>query len=238
MSKNYQRKERDWRRQQRGWQERNPEFDRGEHDYDWRDNDYGPHGQEMSGRWPRGQNIPDQWRSGSNREMSQGSDRGWDRGNEWQRERWQGPPRGQSWEGEYRNLPERPHGRGEAWTNWNEPYEGLGGRGWREGWNEAMHRGGQYAGRGPRGYKRSDSRIEEDINERLTQHPWIDATDVEVTVQNGEVTLRGFVDMRQAKRLAEDIVDSVFGVKEVNNQIKIRERGESEEPTPKQRKVS
>jgi len=92
----------------------------------------------------------------------------------------------------------------------------------------AMHRGeGQFAGRGPRNYKRSDNRIEEDINERLTQHGMVDASDIEVTVQNGEVTLRGSVDNRQAKRTAEDIVDSVFGVKDVTNQIKVKQPGDS-----------
>ena len=72
----------------------------------------------------------------------------------------------------------------------------------------------------------------------------IDATDVEASVQNGEVTLRGYVDNRDSKRLAEDIVESVFGVKEVNNQIKIRQRGSAEESrsetetSGKQRKAS
>ncbi len=123
------------------------------------------------------------------------------------------------------------------WENWNQPYEGLGGRGWEEGWSEAMRREGQFVGRGPRGYKRSDSRIEEDINDRLTQHGMIDATDIEVSVQNGEVTLRGHVDTRAAKRLAEDIADSVFGVKDVNNQIKVKQRSDTE-PSGKQRKAS
>jgi len=72
----------------------------------------------------------------------------------------------------------------------------------------------------------------------------IDASDVEVSVQNGEVTLRGHVDHREAKRIAEDIAESVFGVKEVNNQIKVKQRGESEETkhetetSGKQRKAS
>src|SRR5262245_47976966 len=95
---------------------------------------------------------------------------------------------------------------------------------WNQSWNEGMH-----SGRGPRGYKRADNRIEEDINERLTQHGLIDATDVEVVVQNGEVALRGFVDRREMKRLAEDIAESVFGVKEVHNQIRVRERSQGEE---------
>jgi hyperosmotically inducible periplasmic protein len=96
-----------------------------------------------------------------------------------------------------------------------------------------MHRGeGRYAGVGPRSYKRSDSRIEEDINDRLTLHGMIDATDIEVSVENGEVTLRGYVDRREAKRLAEDIAESVFGVKDVSNQIKVKQRSDWEEGKP------
>ena len=141
---------------------------------------------------------------------------------------------------------QRAHGVqfGRHAEDWSQRYEGLGGRGWREGLDDAMHRGeGPYAGRGPRGYKRSDSRIEEDINERLTHHGMIDATDIEVIVQNGEVTLRGHVEDRVAKRLAEDIADSVSGVKDVLNQLKIKQRAEQEdtryetEPTGKQRKA-
>ena len=109
------------------------------------------------------------------------------------------------------------------WEEWSEPYEGLGGRGWFEGWTDAMHReDGPHVGRGPRNYKRPDNRIEEEINERLSRHGLIDATDVEVSVQNGEVVLRGYVNGRQAKRLAEDVAYSVFGVKEVQNQIRLR----------------
>lgn len=78
-----------------------------------------------------------------------------------------------------------------------------------------------YAGRGPKGYRRSDARIEEDINERLTAHPAIDATDITVRVHDGEVTLEGQVDGRQAKRLAEDIADGVPGVHDVQNRLTI-----------------
>jgi osmotically-inducible protein OsmY len=48
---------------------------------------------------------------------------------------------------------------------------------------------GPYAGRGPKGYQRSDQRVLEDVNDRLTEHPEIDANDIEVQVQNCEVTL-------------------------------------------------
>jgi osmotically-inducible protein OsmY len=93
----------------------------------------------------------------------------------------------------------------------------------QEPWaREGVQARGRYAGRGPRGYQRSDERIREDLNERLTAHDMIDATDIECRVQNGEVTLTGFVDSRAAKRAAEDLAEDVSGVREVHNQLRIR----------------
>lgn len=86
---------------------------------------------------------------------------------------------------------------------------------------------GQHTGRGPKGYKRSDDRIHEDVNERLTQHPEVDASEVEVEVRNGEVTLKGSVEHRHAKRMIEDVVDQISGVKQVHNQIRVEHRQEA-----------
>ncbi|HEX8178809.1 MAG TPA: BON domain-containing protein [Pyrinomonadaceae bacterium] len=78
-----------------------------------------------------------------------------------------------------------------------------------------------HRGRGPRGYRRSDERIREDINDRLTDHPYIDASDLDVEVNAGEVTLTGAVESRQAKRLAEDIAETVSGVTNVENRLRV-----------------
>jgi len=83
---------------------------------------------------------------------------------------------------------------------------------------------GRFSGKGPKGYQRSDERIREDVCERLTHHPEIDASEIDVKVNNGEVTLTGTVDERQAKRMSEDLVESISGVKDVHNQIRVRER--------------
>lgn len=80
---------------------------------------------------------------------------------------------------------------------------------------------GPYTGRGPKGYQRSDERIREDICDRLTEHPAIDANEIEVEVKNGEVTLAGAVDSRAVKHLAEVIVETVSGVKDVHNQLRV-----------------
>jgi hypothetical protein len=103
----------------------------------------------------------------------------------------------------------------ETWSSRDDEYRRERGS---SGWTAET---GPHAGRGPRGYQRSDDRIREDICDRLTRHGRIDATDVNIAVNGGEVTLSGMVDTREAKRLAEDIAESVHGVRDVTNQIKV-----------------
>jgi len=79
-----------------------------------------------------------------------------------------------------------------------------------------------FYGRGPKGYARSDERIREDVCERLSEHDEVDASDVEVTVKDREVTLTGTVETRRMKHLAEDIADSISGVEDVHNRISVR----------------
>ena len=78
-----------------------------------------------------------------------------------------------------------------------------------------------YRGKGPRDYKRSDDRIREDVCDRLSDDPFIDASDIEVRVDGSEVILSGRVDSREAKRRAEDMVESISGVSNVQNQLKV-----------------
>lgn len=82
---------------------------------------------------------------------------------------------------------------------------------------------GGYAGRGPKSWRRSDERIREDVNEELTRHPEVDASEVDVAVINAEVTLTGTVDGRLEKRDAEECAWRVFGVKDVHNQLRIKQ---------------
>lgn len=90
---------------------------------------------------------------------------------------------------------------------------------------------GQYRGKGPRNYSRSDDRIKEDINDRLSDDPFIDASDIEVTVNNGDVTLTGTVDHRSTKRRAEDLAEAVSGVKNVENRIRVGTSATSGNPS-------
>jgi len=131
------------------------------------------------------------------------------------------------------------HGRESASGGWDRPREesrnflertrdelaSLFGVGRREDERTAGYRAeprmeGEYRGRGPRGYRRSDERIREDVNDRLTEDPWLDASDIDVRVQGGEVTLDGRVRTRGDKRRAEDLVEQVLGVGHVQNNLR------------------
>jgi len=84
------------------------------------------------------------------------------------------------------------------------------------------HRRGRFFGRGPKGYRRSSERIREEISDRLMTHPDIDASDIEIRVGDGIVTLTGTVEDRHEKRLAEYIAEDALGVDDVDNQLKVR----------------
>ncbi len=83
---------------------------------------------------------------------------------------------------------------------------------------------GPYQGFGPRGYRRPDESIQDDVNRLLARHGGINARDISVNVKDGEVTLKGTVHSRGEKRMAEDLIDSVSGVRDVQNQLKVSNR--------------
>jgi osmotically-inducible protein OsmY len=87
-------------------------------------------------------------------------------------------------------------------------------------------RRGAYRGRGPRNYRRSDDRICDDVNDRLTDHPFLDAYNIDVKVTTGEVLLSGTVKDRFSKRLAEDIAEDVPGVQNVENRLRVEREEE------------
>ncbi len=101
-----------------------------------------------------------------------------------------------------------------------------GGRGWQDQ--------GPYRGRGPKGYQRSNERLKEDICERLTDAPDVDASDISIQCKDGVVTLEGSVESRHMKHRVEDIVDGCSGVKDVENRLRVTsgqntQQGQSEQ---------
>lgn len=81
-------------------------------------------------------------------------------------------------------------------------------------------------GRGPKNYRRSDERLGELVNDALLDDERLDATDIEVSVSNGEVVLAGRVASRADKHRAEDLAAYVSGVDDVENRLRVR-RAES-----------
>ena len=96
---------------------------------------------------------------------------------------------------EYRRWREQGERRG-----WFESQD-YGMRGAQQFHEDSLLQGNHY-GRGPRNYQRSDQRIRDDVIERLTLHGDIDASDMQVEVNDGQVTLKGMVETRRERRLA------------------------------------
>lgn len=91
--------------------------------------------------------------------------------------------------------------------------------------NSSLAPRGGFFGKGPKGYQRSDERIREEVCEALYRDYHVDASEVEVDVKEGIVTLSGTVDSRQSKRAAEQCVENLTGVSDVHNRVRIAEKG-------------
>lgn len=111
---------------------------------------------------------------------------------------------------------------GEDPRGWRGPGDGDPGR----YGGDAGRSGGGHRGRGPKNYTRADQRILEDVCERLTEDDHIDASDIEVQVSDGVVTLTGSVDVRSMKHHAEDVAEACGGVRDVENRIRVSRRDE------------
>jgi hypothetical protein len=110
-------------------------------------------------------------------------------------------------------------------TNWGNR------KGWEPYFYERTRHGGAWRGpdiqpnhygKGPVGYRRSDEMIFEDACEMLTLCNDVDATNMEVDVRNGIIYLRGFVPNRYMKRRAEEEIEDISGVLDVQNQLSLK----------------
>ncbi len=91
---------------------------------------------------------------------------------------------------------------------------------------------GQFSGKGPKGYQRSDERVREDVSDILERNGELDASEIEVVVVAGEVTLQGEVTDRRGKRLAEDLIEDLPGVKQVHNRLRVGDGSTKKENEP------
>ncbi len=105
--------------------------------------------------------------------------------------------------------------------------EGFGNPG-EETWGEEQFRaerreeqGRRQSNAGPRGRRRSDESLRDEIREILTADPELEVTDMEVEVEGGAVTLTGAVIDSDARLLAEELVETLPGVREVHNRLRV-----------------
>src|SRR5205814_1762436 len=107
---------------------------------------------------------------------------------------------------------------------------GYGSRGYGQGYGNLSGSTGRpemRSRRGPRGYQRSDERLREEIIDRLLQQEDINLEDIQVDVNDGIVTLSGTVDNRRTKHQIEDIIDGIWGVKDIANNLHLQGGSES-----------
>ena len=212
----------DWNREQRNRDWSRGQWARGERDRDdW--------------NRPQYRTGPEDWRGGQHEDVSRYGERGrnwalsdWDRDREWDQDRnrewdrdreWFDRDRERDWRSSSssRDTSMNRYG-GSTWAadegrmQFGGPTPGIGAR----GSSETARRWG----RGPKGYQRSDTRIHEDVCERIS-FANVDASDVEVSVSNGEVTLSGTVRERSDKHRIEDVAEEVAGVRDVHNNVRV-----------------
>jgi osmotically-inducible protein OsmY len=185
-----------------------PEYRGSENDWGRASNRYGAeHGGGMRG----GSSFNDRWQNSYG-----GGDygRGQSEGSQGQSGNYGSSYEGQHPEGQHPD--ERQPSGDQRW--WNE----MSGR---PGGDLYSSQAGSFRGRGPKGYRRSDERIREDVCECLTDDERIDATNIQVAVKECEVTLTGSVNSRDEKRRAEDLIERLSGVKDVHNSLRIVNEG-------------
>jgi osmotically-inducible protein OsmY len=108
-----------------------------------------------------------------------------------------------------------------------EPYRGQTGYGEGGYYNqiEKWKISEPHTGKGPRGYHHSDEGILEEICDRLmkrlNQRGQLDARQIQVRVENGQVTLEGRVQSRHARHIAEETAAAVPGVIDIHNHLHI-----------------
>lgn len=140
--------------------------------------------------------------------------------------RYEGRDRGGDMEDRAREAGDFFRRTGRRISNWFSDVAGEGA--YDRGYGEDRQRYEEFRGargRGPKGYQRSDERISDEVHQRLTDDAWLDATDINVAVSNGDVTLSGTVESREAKHRAERVVEDLSGVKHVQNNLRIQASG-------------
>lgn len=102
----------------------------------------------------------------------------------------------------------------------------LKGRGYSDLYEPRLRK--SFRGLGPKNYQRSDDRIMEDFCDQLTDNDFIDAREINVDVQDGNLSLSGSVSDKWMKYAAEDVAEYTHGVRRIENNINVRQPQENE----------
>jgi osmotically-inducible protein OsmY len=85
-----------------------------------------------------------------------------------------------------------------------------------------VDREGLHAGKGPRGWTRSDAQLREDVSERLMEDRLLDARGIVVAADAGVIVLSGEVPGASDVAHAEMLARETAGVVEVKNQLRFQ----------------
>lgn len=104
--------------------------------------------------------------------------------------------------------------------------------GGRAGLGSETGQDGSYTGQTGTGYgtavgvSDSDRLIRDAVEARLAEDPFLDASHIQISVSDGEVTLGGTVTARTEKRRAEDLAKGVGEVRQVHNALQVQDASE------------
>ncbi|MFN8389435.1 MAG: BON domain-containing protein [Bdellovibrionota bacterium] len=73
----------------------------------------------------------------------------------------------------------------------------------------------------PKDYRRTDEEIRSDVREQLVRRVETSVERIDVTVDNGEVTLAGDVSGEDLRAVAEQVASSVLGASKVKNNLAV-----------------
>lgn len=143
-------------------------------------------------------------------------------------------------QGSYREEQRRGEGfmpQSQDWNRSGQEWSGRIGGGFESGYGGMRQVSGMTSAtgasrrsvRGPKGYQRSDDRIREDVCDRLIAAD-VECDEIEIKVKDGEVTLLGTTRSGESRREIERLAESVSGVKDVTNQIRMKRDTEDGDP--------
>lgn len=213
----------------RNWQQMGSQGHHSQQNQDWNRNQWqGQRQQDNQQGWDRHNMSADPYRSGYEGQYGQQSHH-----NDY---RQQGQQYGSSqhYSGHYDqpNYGQQHYGQGRQSQDRNlwerTRHEGSFGSGNEQRDQRGLNRmgSGGHRGKGPKDYQRSSDRIREDICDRLADDEMVDASDINVQIQGSEVILTGTVETREQKRRAEDIIENISGVRNVENRIRVGNRND------------